>query len=667
MAPREFDRDGMGDEESVVRKAMPAARDSDDEGTSLLGAAAKESDIVLIPLKDTIESSHRNHSWRHQRHWPALAKREVIEQSRTFLPALQSMILSKIPWFITLRILGEMDARSKAAAASNGGAEGGGGSVELAAAALATTLCNVTGMSLCVGFSFALSTLAGQAKGEMLSRAPRARARQQAKQPPSSSVGYGSAIPTTESGDSSSDDSDNDGAEAESPVPNTPVVFLLRGLMIQLVLVVPVGMWWLSGIDSFLVRLGQTPELATHASTYLKILAPSLWIYSIQWTTTAWTQSIGMADVPATAALLGLLLHIPFNVLFCFVLGMGYLGCAYAAICFQAVQCGYIVSYLFLYPRGRQRVLESTGGASVGRKSLTLFRELRIAGGSLRGFCDYLGLALPGIVVISEWWASECAIFLSGRLGPDPETTLSAMTIYQSINSFCFMVPAGFAVAGTARVGNLLGAGDATGASVAGRVSVACCAVFSGFLGMLLYTMPHDFLPSLFVSEEESKDIVDQTAATIPFLAIYVFADGVQTGLNGIIKGCGRQRIVVPIVVVAYWVVGVPLAYYFGLYRNGGDDELCGTSMVLCGDVGLVAGMTMGTWCHMLLLAVVVVCTTDWKNEAYKALLRVTNQDDRDKRKRQKQRRGERERSSEIEETDCRHKLRATQSDGNLY
>ncbi len=623
MAPRQFLSED-DDEEMMSPNRLASVDAEPNEGTSLL---------VMMPQKKDDRFPRRGT-------WTARVQQEIIEQSKTFLPALQAMVLSKIPWFITLRILGEMD----------------GDGVELAAAALATTLCNVTGMSLCVGFSFALSTLAGQAKGEMVSRAS-----SNAKES------------TTQSLRSSSSEDDSES------MPNTPIVFLLRGLLIQMMLVVPVGIWWLFGIEDFLIKLGQTPELATNAAIYLKILAPSLWIYSVQWTSTAWTQSIGMADVPATAALLGLILHIPFNVLFCYVLGMGYLGCAYAAVMFQAVQCTYILSYLFLFPKGRQRVLESTGGSAIGRTRLTLLKEFKIAGGSIRAFLDYLGLALPGIVIISEWWASETAIFLSGRLSPNPQTTLAAMTIYQSINSFSFMVPAGISVAGTARVGNLLGAGNSSGAAMAGKVSVSLCAVCSGTIGMILYSLPHGFFPSLFVSATENRAIVDQTSATIPMLAFYVFADGVQTGFNGIIKGCGRQRIVVPIVVVAYWIIGVPLAYYFGLYRSGGDDTMCAHiaddgsfdpsegGLTLCGDVGLVAGMTMGTWSHMLLLAVVVIGTTDWKAEAYKAKQRVlADQTNRERQKRQKLRKLDSDMEDDRESSQ-KQKMRFSKSDGDMF
>ena len=107
----------------------------------------------------------------------------------------------------------------------------------------------------------------------------------------------------------------------------------------------------------------------------------------------------------------------------------------------------------------------------------------------------------------------------------------------------------------------------------------------------------------------------------MPLLALYVFADGIQTALNGTIKGCGRQALIMPVVLVAYWVVGLPLAYHWAF------DENCTN---LCGDVGLVSGMTTGTWVHMLILAVLVLCSTNWPKEAEKAHARMIAHDDED-------------------------------------
>jgi MATE family multidrug resistance protein len=138
-------------------------------------------------------------------------------------------------------------------------------------------------------------------------------------------------------------------------------------------------------------------------------------------------------------------------------------------------------------------------------------------------------------------------------------------------------------------------------------------------MGSLLYFTPHTFFPSFFSPDE---DVVQEASRTIPLLSFYLFADGVQVALNGVIKGCGRQCITMPVVVIAYWIVGVPLAYYLGFILHNGE-MFC--SDTLCGIPGLVFGMTTGTWVHMLLLLFIVVFTTNWKVQAQRAKERLSH------------------------------------------
>ena len=573
---------------SVAGETSPLL--SENGGTSTTSSRPLPTRIDLAPSEDNDGSITRR------------VFSEVKTQWKTAWPTLQSMVLTKIPWLISLRFVG------------------GIGAPELAAAALATTLCNVTGLSLSVGLSSALTTLSGQAKGELCARGRKRRVSFDVAEQTSS-------IQNIETGEITTSVRLNIPDVNEEPL--TPLLFLYRGMCIQLAFVIPIGLWWISGIEPVLIALGQQRQLAEMTAQYLKILTPGLWAYSISWTLTAWVQAIGMADVPAGAAMIGLALHLPFNWFFIHGLNMGYLGCGVATVCFQLVQAIYIGGYLFGTSKGRARLLESTGGTAIGRTRLSFWLELKIAISSIRGILNYLSLALPGIVIISEWWASEISIFLSGRLQPSPEAALGGMTLYQSINTFCFMFPMAVSIATSARVGNLLGAGNANGASFAGNVGVAGAAIVSICLGCSLYAIPHDFFPSLFAPNE--TNVIAEASRTIPLLAIYVFADGVQTSLNGIMKGCGRQRIAMPIVVFAYWMVGLPIAYYLAFIRNHGV-MTCETSdtddSMFCGDVGLVAGMTTGTWVHMICLAIVVGFKTDWNSEAKKAQERVSKKDD---------------------------------------
>jgi hypothetical protein len=205
-------------------------------------------DTPLLSVKvdhvDTIALTVSGHSWF------ARTLNEMIVQSETALPTLQSMVLTKIPWLISLRFVGGM------------------GAPELAAAALATTLCNVTGMSLSVGLSSALSTLSGQAKGELLARMLHEKRRR---------VSFDMAQSVDLSGEVN-------GLVAANHEPITSIIFFWRGMVIQLSLIVPVALWWVMGVKKTLLQLGQTELLSTMTETYLQVLAPGLLGYSIGWT-----------------------------------------------------------------------------------------------------------------------------------------------------------------------------------------------------------------------------------------------------------------------------------------------------------------------------------------------------------------------------------------------
>ena len=81
-------------------------------------------------------------------------------------------------------------------------------------------------------------------------------------------------------------------------------------------------------------------------------------------------------------------------------------------------------------------------------------------------------------------------IFYAGRLTPDHDIALGAMTIYQSINSSCFMFPVGISISGTSRIGRHLGSGNVNSARISGLVCIVGTGLFSISLGSMLYLTP---------------------------------------------------------------------------------------------------------------------------------------------------------------------------------
>lgn len=540
---------------------------------------------------------------------------ETKEQFKIALPTTAGLLLYKIPWIISLHFVGAI------------------GPEELAAAALATTLCNVTGMSLSVGLSSAITTLTGQARGDLLSkgksRMDDAKRRKnddnslqhQEQEKSDKKVESSPLLPSGEHLILSYDTPvEHHSVDSSASAPLQPLVFLYRGIAIQLAFVIPVGLWWIRGIEPLLLYLGQEEKLAIMTASYLRILTPGLWAYSINWTLTSWLQAISMAYVPAWAAFVGFLLHIPSNIFFVDILGWEYLGVAAATVAFQLLQPFIICIFVFGTDHGRKCVLWATGAEAIGRTHLSFRNELREAL-NFMGIKQYLSLALPGIVIISEWWASEVGVFLSGRLYPDPEYDLGAMSIYQTINTFFFMFPVGFSASSSARVGLFLGMNDSNGAKLASNVSILFAGIFSFIMSCVLMFTPHTLFPSIFTSDEK---VVHLTARTIPFLGLYVFADGIQVALNGVIKGCGRQSVVMPVVVFAYWVIGIPFAYYNSFTLHEGT-TLCDEHDFSCGVLGIVLAMTVATWVHCLVLFWLVIYVIRWDKEASLAQQRMAD------------------------------------------
>lgn len=182
-----------------------------------------------------------------------------------------------------------------------------------------------------------------------------------------------------------------------------------------------------------------------------------------------------------------------------------------------------------------------------------------------------------------------------------------------------FHVPLGMSVGGSARIGNNLGSGNIRAARLSAIVCVTGAGLLSAILGCILYLTPHSLFPSLFTSD---ANLVEMTSLLIPLLSIYVVGDGFQVALNAIIKGCGRQCVVVPIVIAAYWCVSLPLAWHFTFVRSSGTTDCHDQS--LCGVVGLVSAMTIGTWVHFILLAIYCAFMIDWRLEANLATERLS-------------------------------------------
>ena len=276
-------------------------------------------------------------------------------------------------------------------------------------------------------------------------------------------------------------------------------LWLHRAIVVHLGMAIPLSVL-LTLLGPLLRLMGQEATLASSAGTFGFWLLPAVWAWALNWALIPWLQSQGIVRPQFVCAAAIAVLHPLFLYGFVHVLRLGMLGAAVAnslSLCTMTLLIAIAIA-------GWSRRIGAAPMRAISRAS---FERLP----------TFLHLGLPGVLMMSEWWASEVRtrglqtprpqsehwrslrsattdhphiaharcnhshqvnILLAGLL-PSPEVALSSMSCYQTTNSVCFMLAVGCSVAGGQRVGAALGRGDATAARRAAAVCVALGASFA--------------------------------------------------------------------------------------------------------------------------------------------------------------------------------------------
>jgi len=91
--------------------------------------------------------------------------------------------------------------------------------------------------------------------------------------------------------------------------------------------------------------------------------------------------------------------------------------------------------------------------------------------------------------------------------------------------------------------------------------------------------------------------------------ALYVLADGLAASIAGSLKGCGRHALLAPVIIVAYYAVGLPVSCFLAWPAEYGY-------------LGLAWGSTVGTYLHCIMFAT-LLATTSWSLMSRRARERV--------------------------------------------
>ncbi|WGW05682.1 MATE family efflux transporter [Tropicibacter oceani] len=331
-------------------------------------------------------------------------------------------------------------------------------------------------------------------------------------------------------------------------------------------------LFWFSG--TILLMLGQTEDSAALAQTYLRIagwgMLPALgvmafksYLAGLEYTRVVLWVTIAAAVVNGFAN-------------YAFVFGnwgapeLGISGAALASVASSSAGFGLVVLYAVnLLPEHRIFV-------RFWRPDWEMFRQV-------------FALGLPiGLTTLAEVALFAASAVLMGLLGTVP---LAAHGVALQITTATFMIQMGLSNAATVRAGNALGRGDAAHLAMGAKVVVVLGAIGVA-LSIAAFLLIPEQLIGLFVdSADPSRDeIIAIGTRLLAMAALFQLVDAAQVLHLGLLRGLQDTRVPMVVAALAYWAVGMPAAWAFGIAWG-------------MGGVGVWLGLTLGLTVAAVLLA----------------------------------------------------------------
>ncbi|XP_012327524.2 multidrug and toxin extrusion protein 1 isoform X1 [Aotus nancymaae] len=310
-------------------------------------------------------------------------------------------------------------------------------------------------------------------------------------------------------------------------------VILQRSALILLLCCFPCWALFLN-TQHILLLFRQDPGVSRLTQTYVTIFIPALpatFLYLLQ-VKYLLNQEIVLPQIVTGVA--ANLVNALANYLFLHQLHLGVIGSALANLISQYT----LALLLFLYILGKKLHQATWGGWSLE---------------CLQDWASFLRLAVPSMLMLCmEWWAYEVGSFLSGILGM---VELGAQSIVYELAIIVYMVPAGFSVAASVRVGTALGAGNMEQARKSSTVSLLITVLFAvGFSVLLLSCKDH--VGYIFTTD---RDIINLVAQVVPIYAVSHLFEALACTSGGVLRGSGNQKVGAVVNAVGYYVVGLPV------------------------------------------------------------------------------------------------------------
>ncbi|XP_057524190.1 protein DETOXIFICATION 12-like isoform X1 [Amaranthus tricolor] len=347
------------------------------------------------------------------------------------------------------------------------------------------------------------------------------------------------------------------------------------------ILVIPLSIIWIN-MGKLLIILGQDPLVAHEAGKFMTYLVPTLFAYAVFQPLVRYFQSQSLVVPMFLSSCATLCLHIPLCWALVYKSGLQNLGGAIAMGLSNWLNAIFLALYMKFSP---------SCAATRSPLSMDIFH----------GIEEFLRFAIPSSAMVCfEWWSYELVILLSGLL-PNAELETSVLSVCLTTTSTLFAIPYGISSAASTRVANELGAENPQAARTAAHGAVIL-GVANGILVSAILYATRNLFGYCFSSE---KDVIKYISSLAYLVCANALLDSIQAVISGVARGCGWQHIGSFVNLVAFYVVGIPVAAGLAFWMR-----LNGTGL----RVGILCVAITQTVC-----LAIISSRTNWEVESRKA------------------------------------------------
>jgi MATE family multidrug resistance protein len=318
--------------------------------------------------------------------------------------------------------------------------------------------------------------------------------------------------------------------------------FQAAGLLLTLIL------WLVSYLMPF---MGQPTDVVEAGLPYYRVLVVSMIPFILFFTFKQFAEGLGNTRIAMVITVSANILNIFLNYIWIFgkfgFPAMGVMGAGYATLTARMAmpQLFMWVYFKFDFFRYYRRHIGETKFS--WSKSLHLMRLGLPIGGQY--FVEILSFSLGSIMM--------------GWLGA---AALAAHQIVLSLAGFTFMVAQGIAAATTVKVSQFVGQGRTDALRNTTFASLHLVLIFMGS-GALLFVIFRNIIPALFI---DSFEVITIASGMMIVAAAFQLFDGLQVTMLGALRGLEDVSLPFGMLLVAYFVLALPVGYLFAFDFNAG-------------------------------------------------------------------------------------------------